>query len=62
MTYRFDGGIEEYVRILNKNKDTLHKEPIYGSVSKDGVDIEFAFQYNDGYSKTSSLCQHYQDN
>jgi DNA gyrase subunit B len=51
VTYRFDGGIEEYVRILNKNKDTLHKEPIYGSVSKDGVDIEFAFQYNDGYSE-----------
>lgn len=51
VAYRFDGGIEEYVRLLNKNKDPLHKDPIYGSVSKDGVDIEFAFQYNDGYAE-----------
>ena len=34
VTHRFDGGIEEYVWILNKNKDTLHKEPIYGSSQK----------------------------
>jgi len=49
--YEFSGGIEEYVRALNKNKDVLHKDPIYGSATKDGIDIEFAFQYNDGYAE-----------
>lgn len=49
--YQFSGGIEEYVRALNKNKDALHKDPIYGSTSKDGVGVEFAFQYNDGYAE-----------
>ena len=49
--YEFGGGIEEYVRALNKNKDVLHKDPIYGSTTKDDVDVEFAFQYNDGYAE-----------
>ena len=49
--YKFAGGIEEYVRALNKNKDVLHKDPIYGSASKDGTGVEFAFQYNDGYAE-----------
>ncbi len=51
VVYRFEGGIEEYVRLLNKNKDPLHKDPIYGATSRDDVDIEFAFQYNDGYAE-----------
>ncbi len=49
--YKFDGGIVEYVRALNKNKDLLHKDPIYGTTSKDDIDVEFAFQYNDGYAE-----------
>ena len=49
--YEFSGGIEEYVRALNKNKYVLHKDPIYGSATRDGIDIEFAFQYNDGYAE-----------
>ena len=49
--YIFEGGIVEYVRALNKNKDILHKDPIYGATSKNDIDVEFAFQYNDGYSE-----------
>ena len=49
--YTFEGGIVEYVRALNKNKDILHKDPIYGATSKNDIDVEFAFQYNDGYSE-----------
>ncbi|MGE5579739.1 MAG: DNA topoisomerase (ATP-hydrolyzing) subunit B [Bacillota bacterium] len=49
--YVFEGGIVEYVKALNKNKDILHKEPIYGAATRDGIDIEFAFQYNDAYSE-----------
>ena len=51
VVYKFVGGIEEYVRILNRNKDPLHKDPVYGATTRDDVDIEFAFQYNDGYAE-----------
>lgn len=51
VTYRFEGGICEFVKGLNKNKDILHKEPIYGTAVKDNVEVEFAFQYNEGYSE-----------
>jgi DNA gyrase subunit B len=51
VVYKFEGGIEEYIRQLNKNKDPLHKDPVYGATTKDDVDIEFAFQYNDGYAE-----------
>lgn len=49
--YKYDGGIVEFVKALNKNKDVLHPNPIYGKASKDDTELEFAFQYNDGYSE-----------
>ncbi|HHW27337.1 MAG TPA: DNA topoisomerase (ATP-hydrolyzing) subunit B [Firmicutes bacterium] len=51
VTHKFDGGIEEFVRTLNRNKDVLHKDPITGSASREGIDIDFAFQYNDSYAE-----------
>jgi DNA gyrase subunit B len=50
-TFKYDGGIVEFVRNINKNRNPLHKEPVYGSATRDNVDIEFAFQYNDGFSE-----------
>lgn len=49
VVFKFTGGIVEFVKMLNKNRDVLHPEPIYGKASKDGIDTEFAFQYNDSY-------------
>ncbi|HAF66269.1 MAG TPA: DNA topoisomerase (ATP-hydrolyzing) subunit B [Clostridiales bacterium UBA9857] len=48
-SYKFDGGLIEFVKTLNRNKDTLHPEPVYGKASRDNLDVEFAFQYNDSY-------------
>lgn len=47
--YKFDGGIVEFVKALNKNKNVLHPDPVYGSAARDEMDLEFAFQYNDSY-------------
>lgn len=47
--FAFEGGIREFVQALNKNKDVLHPTPIYGSGEREGVSVEFAIQYNDGY-------------
>lgn len=50
--FAFQGGISEFVEALNKNKDVLHSRPIYGSAEREGVLVEFALQYNDGYLET----------
>ena len=47
--YKFDGGLIEFVKALNKNKDVLHPEPVYGKASREDIELEFAFQYNDSY-------------
>jgi DNA gyrase subunit B len=48
--YNFEGGIIEFVKSMNKNKETINKKPIYISGEKDKVVVEVAIQYNDGYS------------
>ena len=49
--YLYEGGIKEFVSYLNRNKESLHAEPIYVEGEKDGVIVEIALQYNDGYSE-----------
>ncbi len=50
-TFHFKGGIVSFVEYLNKNKDVIHKEPIYISGEKNNIKVEVAFQYNTGYSE-----------
>ncbi|GEQ49285.1 DNA topoisomerase IV subunit B [Tetragenococcus koreensis] len=48
--FLYEEGIKEFVDYLNEEKDTL--TPVaYFSGEKDGIEVEFAFQYNDGYSE-----------
>ena len=49
--YCFEGGINSFVKFLNKNKVTLHEEPIYFSTEKDTTCVEIAMQYNDTYNE-----------
>ena len=50
-TFFYEGGIIEFVKFLNGNKSVLHPEPIYFKKEKDGVMVEVAIQYNDGYNE-----------
>ncbi|HTK32753.1 MAG TPA: DNA topoisomerase (ATP-hydrolyzing) subunit B [Candidatus Saccharimonadaceae bacterium] len=50
--YLYKGGILEFVRFLNTNKETLHSKPVFFSRERDNVSVEVAFQYNDGYAET----------
>ncbi len=50
--FHYTGGIAEFIKHLNKNKEVLHATPIYGEADKDDVHMEFALQYNDGYAET----------
>jgi len=47
--FYYEGGIISYVEYINRTKDVLH-EPIYAAGEVDGVSVEIAIQYNDGYA------------
>ncbi|KRN18291.1 DNA topoisomerase IV subunit B [Secundilactobacillus similis DSM 23365 = JCM 2765] len=49
--YHFEDGIKEFVSYLNEDKETLG-DVMYFDGTKDGVEVEVAAQYNDGYSET----------
>ncbi|AZB44701.1 DNA topoisomerase (ATP-hydrolyzing) subunit B [Bacillus sp. FJAT-42376] len=51
--YHYEGGIKSYVEHLNRTKEVIHEEPVYLEGEKDGITIEIALQYNEGY--TSSI-------
>ncbi len=49
-TFHYEEGIKEFVEYLNEEKDSL--TPIaYFDGTKEGIEVEFSFQYNDGYSE-----------
>ncbi|MFQ6761464.1 DNA topoisomerase IV subunit B [Limosilactobacillus reuteri] len=49
--FKFDNGIQEFVSYLNEGKDVLGKT-LYFDGKQDGVEVEVAAQYNDGYSES----------
>jgi len=50
-TYKYDGGIIEFVQYLNRNKELLHERPIYVEGLRDNIQVEIALQYNDSYTE-----------
>jgi DNA gyrase subunit B len=51
-TYKYTGGIAEFIKLLNKGKQVLHEKPIYMETEQGNVVMEIALQYNDAYSET----------
>ncbi len=50
--FKYNGGIAEFIKHLNRGKSVLHDKPIYMEAERDDVAIEIGLQYNDGYSET----------
>ena len=54
----YEGGIREFVKYINKNKEATHEDVIYMSGEKNGAVAEIAFQYTNRYDETLFvLCQ-----
>ncbi|PFP14749.1 DNA topoisomerase (ATP-hydrolyzing) subunit B [Bacillus sp. AFS073361] len=49
--YHYEGGIKSYVEHLNRTKEVIHEEPIYMEGERDGISVEVALQYNEGYTE-----------
>lgn len=49
-SFLYNGGIIEYVQLLNKTKKPIHEEIIYLEGEENGVQLEVACQYNDSYT------------
>ncbi len=50
-TFHYEGGIKEFVKHINKDKDAIHDEVIYFEVIKDTCEVEIAMQYTSSYSE-----------
>src|SRR5579871_979383 len=49
--FKYNGGIAEFIKHLNRGKSALHEKPIYMEDERDNVVMEIGLQYNDGYSE-----------
>ncbi len=50
-SFYFEGGIQSFVRHLNRNKEVLHSRPIYVERREGSTAVEVALQYNDSYTE-----------
>ena len=50
-SFYFEGGLQSFVRHLNRNKEVLHTRPIYVERREGGTLVEVALQYNDSYTE-----------
>ena len=51
ISFYFEGGVETFVRYLNKNRTVLH-QPVYVDMQVESTNVEVAIQYTDGYSES----------
>ena len=49
--YHYEGGIKEFVQYLNRSTTPIYDDIIYCEGTKDGVQVEVAFQHNDAFSE-----------
>ncbi len=50
-TFHYDGGVSEFVQYLNRSKTPLHPTPIHFDGERNGVTIDIALQWTDGYNE-----------
>ena len=51
-SFLYKGGVLEFVKYLNANKEVLHSKPVVFAREREGISVEVALQYNDGYAES----------
>lgn len=51
----YEGGVKAFVEYLNRNKNVLHRPPLFVTGEKNGISVELALQWTDSYHE-STLC------
>ena len=49
-TYKYEGGIVDFVKYLNEGKSSLYAEPLFYTATKDNIFVEVAIQHTDAYT------------
>ncbi|HET8643907.1 MAG TPA: DNA gyrase subunit B, partial [Vicinamibacteria bacterium] len=49
--FQYEGGIASFVEHLSRNKEVLHPRPIVIEGRREGIEVEIALQWNDGYAE-----------
>jgi DNA gyrase subunit B len=49
--FAFSGGVKGFVEYINKNKSIIHPTTFYAEASREGISVEVAMQWNDGYGE-----------
>jgi len=49
--FYYEGGIKSFIQYLNRNRQTLFKDPVYIKKSKNTTTVEMSMLYNDGYKE-----------
>ena len=52
VTFKYDGGISDFVKSLNEGKKKLYSQPIYYKETKNGIQVEFAIQHTGEYRES----------
>jgi DNA gyrase subunit B len=52
VSFQYEGGIEDFVRHLNENKDTLHRKTIFFDGEEEEGQVEVAMQWNTSYQES----------
>ena len=53
LSFKYDGGINEYVKFLNKGKNTINSTPIFFTATKNLVSVECSLQWTDSYHENT---------
>jgi DNA gyrase subunit B len=51
-TFHYPGGLEDFVKHINKTRDVIHKKVISFSAKGENIEVEVAMQWNVGYSES----------
>ena len=50
-SFKYDGGVVDFVKYINESKNILYPDPIYIAGEVDGIKVEIAMQHTDGYTE-----------